>query len=82
MSSTAARSASSLLRAGPIQNEAASIPYVTACARPSIRLSITVRFSNSSMFWNVRAMPAAAFLCGRRPRMSSPRKLTLPSCGL
>ena len=36
--------------------------------RPSIRLSITVRLANSSMFWNVRAMPSCGDLVRARGR--------------
>ena len=64
--------------ARPYQAMAANEPYVRCVCRPSMMLSSTVRLANSSTFWNVRARPAAAIWCGRRPSRSLPSKTTRP----
>ena len=50
--------------------------------RPSNRLSRTVICGNSSMFWNVRAMPRAAALSGRSPLMLLPCHRMSPDWGM
>ena len=37
--------------------------------------------ANSSMFWNVRAIPSSATLSGRVPMIDSPSNRMSPSCG-
>ena len=45
-------------------------------------LSSTVSALNRRMFWNVRAMPAAAMRSGRMPVMLRPLSVTEPSVGV
>src|SRR6266511_1597722 len=49
--------------------------------RPSMRLSSAVRFANSSMFWNIRAMPILAMWWGSMRAMSRPRNRIQPASG-
>jgi len=44
-------------------------------------LSSTVAFSNSSMFWNVRAMPSCATACAGTSVMSRSSKWSRPAFG-
>ena len=67
MSSTRRRLSSSSFLAGPHHSDPASQDRCIRAWRPSSRLSMTVICGNSSMFWNVRAMPSPATLSGRRP---------------
>ena len=42
---------------------------------------MTVIPGNSSMFWNVRAIPSPATMSGRRPMSDSPFQRMSPRCG-
>ncbi len=47
----------------------------------TMTFSSAVMRLNSRMFWNVRASPAAARMCGLVSVMSTPSKYTAPSVG-
>ena len=81
MSSTRRRFSSSSRLAGPHQIAPASHERCIRTWRPVSRLSITVIPGNSSMFWNVRAIPRPATTSGRRPRIDSPFQRMSPVCG-
>ena len=62
--STASRAATSAARAFGVNSRSAQRPVPRCVCRPISRFCSTVAFSNSSMFWKVRAMPSAAISCG------------------
>ena len=71
-----------LLAAGsaqPQQGRGDAVADVEVAAQS--RLSSTVRCSNSSMFWKVRATPARAMRSGLSPTRSRPAKRMAPSWG-
>ncbi len=81
ISSTLRRFSISSRCAGPSQTLPAIHDRFMRWWRPSIRLSSTVIAPNSSMFWNVRAMPDWAIRYGFSPMMSSPCHRICPCCG-
>ena len=82
MSSTLRRTSISSALAGPSHSAPENHEVFVRTYWPSEMFCSTVMWGNSSMFWNVRAMPRAATLSGRRPTMLSPRHRTSPDCGL
>ena len=47
-----------------MKNSSLQKPVLRCAWRPISRFCSTVAFSNSSMFWKVRAMPSSAISCG------------------
>ena len=81
MSSTLKRFSSSSRLARPHHRAPASQLWFIRMWRPDRRFSSTVMWANSSMFWNVRAMPRSAVWLGLRPISERPFHVIFPCWG-
>src|SRR5215469_7729305 len=79
-SALSSTSRSSLRSSGVLKRASHSLACMRQCW-PTRTLSSADMKSNSLMFWNVRAMPIQATLCGLKPVMSAPSNSTTPSLG-
>jgi len=75
------RAASSASRLALVKNRLLQKPAPRWMWWPISRFCSTVAFSNSSMFWKVRAMPSAAMACGGLSDSSWPSKCSVPVVG-
>ena len=66
--------------ADPMRSIDGMNPTLPSVWAPTITFSSTVSAGNSARFWNVRATPILAILCGGSASRSWPSKVTCPLC--
>ena len=76
------RASISARRVRPVKNRSLHRPVLRCVWRPISMFCSTVAYSNSSMFWNVRAMPSDAIWCGGCSVSTLPSNSMLPVVGV